>query len=399
MVSRHAEKSVTAAEEYDLRASVNPLGPDSMPMDSRQQLTNVGLAGLGGVCAQFATHPFETTMVRQQLAASLSEGGSLITMAARIVRTEGVPMLWRGFEAAAVREILYSSLRFGLYEPIKTLLRADAHHYGGDPRKVPFWKKFAAGCLAGSVGSALASPTDLLKTRMQRDMSMPPKSTGYFIRQIIAEPPGLPFNLYLGAGATIMRAAVLGGTKMAVYDQCKVVMKHTFGLSETRTWSEKILVVQLGASVLTGLAVTMTSSPFTNARTFIMSRPPGTYPTMLHCIGAIVAAKGPLGTRGARRSPRGCRTAAGAGMGGAGCRGRSAQPPLRSRAHSCANAPACTPCAPHLSDRLAVRLTQGCTLVLARSGRDSVRMRSFSSSPGRNCESCVASRPSELLFA
>ncbi|KAG8461170.1 hypothetical protein KFE25_002359 [Diacronema lutheri] len=266
-----------------------------MVMDARQQTINIGLAGMGGVVAQFATHPCETTMVRQQLAGSLKDGGSLLSMSAQIVRTEGVPMLWRGFGAAAVREILYSSLRFGLYEPIKTLIGADASHYGGDARLVPFWKKFAAGCAAGAVGSAIASPTDLLKTRMQRDMSLPPRPTLFFIRQILAEPPGFPLNLYLGVGATITRAAVLGGTKMAVYDHCKVGMKHTLGLSEARSWAEKVLVVQLGASVLTGLAVTTTSSPFTNARTFIMTAPPGSYPSMAHCLAAIVRQKGVLG--------------------------------------------------------------------------------------------------------
>ena len=107
-------------------------------MDTRQQAMNVGLAGLGGVAAQFATHPFETTMVRQQLAGSLKEGGSMLSMGAKIVREEGFALLWRGFEAAAVREIFYSSLRFGLYEPVKTVLRADASDYGGDPRLVPF---------------------------------------------------------------------------------------------------------------------------------------------------------------------------------------------------------------------------------------------------------------------
>lgn len=269
-------------------------------MDRRQQATNIGLAGVGGVVAQFATHPCETTMVRQQLAGSYKESGSLLTMSARIVRTEGVTMLWRGFEAAALREIFYSSLRFGLYEPIKTLVGADPSHYGGDARQVPFWKKFFAGCAAGAVGSAIASPTDLLKTRMQRDTSLPPKSTAFFLRQILAEPPGFPLNLYLGVGATITRAAVLGGTKMAVYDHCKVGMKHSLGLSETRSWAEKVLVVQLGASVLTGLAVTTTSSPFTNARTYIMSSPPGTYPSMLHCLAHIVRQKGPLGARRAR---------------------------------------------------------------------------------------------------
>lgn len=342
-------------------------------MDRRQQATNIGLAGVGGVVAQFATHPCETTMVRQQLAGSYKESGSLLTMSARIVRTEGVTMLWRGFEAAALREIFYSSLRFGLYEPIKTLVGADPSHYGGDARQVPFWKKFFAGCAAGAVGSAIASPTDLLKTRMQRDTSLPPKSTAFFLRQILAEPPGFPLNLYLGVGATITRAAVLGGTKMAVYDHCKVGMKHSLGLSETRSWAEKVLVVQLGASVLTGLAVTTTSSPFTNARTYIMSSPPGTYPSMLHCLAHIVRQKGPLGARRAR-----------AGGASAGLRADDRAGAHRHAPSACGPPRAC-----------ATRSRQACTLASARSGLASGRTRSSNSSRGRSCASCAAFRQSD----
>lgn len=271
------------------------------PMTPEQQAINIGLAGIGGVIAQFATHPFETTMVRQQLAGSLAEGGNMLSMSRRIVDAEGITALWRGYSAAAIREIFYSSLRFGLYEPIKTVLQADPRHYGGDATKVPFWKKMLAGCAAGSIGSAIASPTDLLKTRMQRETTLPPRSIGCHLREICKEPPGLPFNLYLGAGATITRAAILGGTKMAVYDTCKVFMKYTVGLSERRSWAEKVLGVQLGASVFTGLAVTATTSPFTNARTHIMSLPRGTHTSMAACMLDIVRTKGPLGA--CRRRP------------------------------------------------------------------------------------------------
>jgi hypothetical protein len=48
-------------------------------------------------------------------------------------------------------------LRLGLYEPIKRSLGSD--------KKGAIWKKFAAGALSGIVGSAIANPADLLKTR------------------------------------------------------------------------------------------------------------------------------------------------------------------------------------------------------------------------------------------
>ena len=103
----------------------------------------------------------------------------------------------------------------------------------------------------------------------------------YHARQILKEPPGGVRNLYHGVMTTITRAAVLGATKMATYDQCKVELKEGswtrgFGWTESRDdperWTERYKV-QFAASIVTGLAVTMTTSPVTNARTHIMCNP------------------------------------------------------------------------------------------------------------------------------
>lgn len=60
-----------------------------------------------------------------------------------------------------MRESIYSSLRLGLYEPFKNLLGAT------DEAHTSFLIKFTAGAMSGFVGAALASPTDLIKIRMQ----------------------------------------------------------------------------------------------------------------------------------------------------------------------------------------------------------------------------------------
>lgn len=80
-----------------------------------------------------------------------------------IAREEGVNRrgLYKGIEASAMREASYSTLRLGLYEPIKRQMGAT------DPKNTPIWKKFLSGALAGLIGSALANPADLIKTRMQ----------------------------------------------------------------------------------------------------------------------------------------------------------------------------------------------------------------------------------------
>ncbi len=65
--------------------------------------------------------------------------------------------VYKGIEASCFREATYSTLRLGLYEPIKRGL--------GKNQDGAIWKKFAAGALSGIIGSAISNPADLLKTR------------------------------------------------------------------------------------------------------------------------------------------------------------------------------------------------------------------------------------------
>ena len=74
--------------------------------------------------------------------------------------------------ASLLREGTYSTIRLGAYEPVKELFGA-SHHTS------PFWKKLAAGATTGAVGSAIATPTDLVRVRMQG------QKPGYFLNQIV----------------------------------------------------------------------------------------------------------------------------------------------------------------------------------------------------------------------
>jgi hypothetical protein len=42
-----------------------------------------------------------------------------------------------------------------------------------DPAHSPFWVKIAAGSLAGTIGSAIANPTDVVMIRMQAPVQAP----------------------------------------------------------------------------------------------------------------------------------------------------------------------------------------------------------------------------------
>ena len=59
-----------------------------------------------------------------------------------------------------MREASYSTLRIGLYEPIKRMM-------GGEDGSV--WKKFTSAAISGAIGSAIANPCDVIKTRAQAE--------------------------------------------------------------------------------------------------------------------------------------------------------------------------------------------------------------------------------------
>ena len=81
--------------------------------------------------------------------------------AMKVSSDEGVLALWKGVNAAWMREASYTSLRLGLYEPVKVVFGA------GDPATATFLKKFLAGSAAGAIGSLAGSKS----TKPEQSMS------------------------------------------------------------------------------------------------------------------------------------------------------------------------------------------------------------------------------------
>lgn len=77
-----------------------------------------------------------------------------------VAREEGPGALWKGLGPGLQRQVIYGGLRIGLYDPVKKFCTEVA---GGDSLGV----KIAAGLLSGAIGITIASPTDLVKVRMQ----------------------------------------------------------------------------------------------------------------------------------------------------------------------------------------------------------------------------------------
>lgn len=270
------------------------------------------------------SHPIDVVKTRLQVSGDEATGaknykalgisGTVRTIAAE----EGIPAFWKGIGAAWLREATYTSLRLGLYDPIK--------HAFNVQKDSPFIFKFASGSLAGAIGSIAGNPFDVLKTRMMASAAkgtpkLVPTATELYQQQgkalkalvdllyLSERQPAAVSSLsagvkgfYRGIDANVMRAMVLNGTKMSCYDQIKsliaqsgIVPAGTVSCADTSTSTSSPpihtdlrphphfpfpalypppgLATQFVAAFGAGFFMACTVSPFDMVRTRLMNQP------------------------------------------------------------------------------------------------------------------------------
>ena len=191
---------------------------------------------------------------------------------------EGPGAFYKGIGPAWLREASYTSLRLGLYEPVKMLVGASAPGAG-------FLRKFLAGALAGAIGSCAGNPFDVLKTKMMADKEAEGKGLGEYASEVMKADGFMGF--YKGFNTNVVRAMVLNATKMACYDQVKMFLVSMFALEG--------LLLQFCAAFTAGFFLTCTVSPFDKCRTLLMNDKTGEMKGLGGAFMSILKKEGPLG--------------------------------------------------------------------------------------------------------
>merc|ERR1711871_344169 len=207
---------------------------------------------------------------------ALGLGGTISVVA----KEEGITAFWKGIPAAWLREASYTSLRLGLYEPIKTVM--------GVNKDSMFIMKFSAGSLAGALGSVVGNPFDVIKTRlMTAEGSSAPSMSG--VARDLYKSQGIG-GFYRVIEANVMRAMVLNGTKIACYDQISLMINNSGVVP-------KGIATQFLSAFGAGFFMTCTVAPFVMVRTKLMNQPPDAkvYSGFVDCFAKIVKKDGPLG--------------------------------------------------------------------------------------------------------
>jgi hypothetical protein len=204
----------------------------------------------------------------------------MVGTAKSVMSEEGVLALWKGVNAAWLREASYTSLRLGLYEPMKVLFGADGPDSG-------FAKKFGAGSAAGALGSLAGNPFDVLKTKMMTAKGKVSPTITSVGKELYAN-QGIG-GFYRGIDSNVIRAMVLNGTKMGVYDTAKGYVVTYTGLAKGA------LATQFLSAVTAGFFMTCTVAPFDMIRTRLMNQPSDAriYNNAFDCMVKIAKNEGP----------------------------------------------------------------------------------------------------------
>src|SRR5690349_13404601 len=125
--------------------------------------------------------------------------------------------LYKGMSSLLVGVAGVNALIFGVYGSLRPYVH-------GSPGNNALWAHFAAGSVAGAVQSFIASPMELVKTRMQlneSNSSLPdqkPPSPKEVLKSLYQKEGGLFRGVFKGWGVTLFREIPGFGTYFATYE-------------------------------------------------------------------------------------------------------------------------------------------------------------------------------------
>eukprot|EP00092_Neocalanus_flemingeri_P070470 GFUD01086509.1.p1 GENE.GFUD01086509.1~~GFUD01086509.1.p1 ORF type:complete len:296 (+),score=91.06 GFUD01086509.1:154-1041(+) len=221
--------------------------------------------GIAAMCAEMVTFPIDTAKVRLQLQ---GQAGSTVWVQGRyrgtvhclacMVREEGVTGVYKGLSPALLRQAVYGTIKFGLYYSAKELLAKRSGH-----KQESGLVNLGCAVFAGSVSSAIATPTDVIKVRMQ---SKSTEGLGglYTVARDIYTVEGVR-GLWRGVCPTAQRSALVAGVQLPVYD----LTKSRLCCGPSALMRDGV-VCHFLSSLVAGFSAALASNPVDVVRTRLM---------------------------------------------------------------------------------------------------------------------------------
>jgi len=272
---------------------------NKMPESGLQQfVTNALSAGTAASIAETCTISIDTAKVRLQIQGQTPNVAkpytSMSNCLQRIAAEEGVAALFKGLVPGISRQMVFASLRLGMYEPIRNFYYTKLEG-GGDSSKSGLSTKILAGLTTGALAMCVAQPTDLVKIRLQAQGRLPagqkPLYSGMVdcVRKTIAA-DGIA-GLWRGLGPNVCRNSVINAAELATYDQIKQLLLGV-GLSDSPS-------THCVSAFSAGFAATCIGSPFDVVKTRVMqgavdANGKKLYSGMVDCFVKMFKSEGPM---------------------------------------------------------------------------------------------------------
>ncbi|KXH61388.1 hypothetical protein CSAL01_05221 [Colletotrichum salicis] len=199
-----------------------------------------------------------------------------------IIRNHGITGLYNGLSASLLRQMTYSTVRFGAYEEMK--IRATRANDGKPPS---FPVLVAMASAAGFVGGISGNAADVLNVRMQQDAALPAAERRNYSHALegmlrMAREEGI-MSWFRGVLPNSMRAAAMTASQLASYDTFKgMLIRHT-PMGDN-------LTTHFTASFLAGAVAATVTSPIDVIKTRVMSA--STQEGLVHTLAQIYKAEG-----------------------------------------------------------------------------------------------------------
>jgi solute carrier family 25 oxoglutarate transporter 11 len=190
-----------------------------------------GTAGIGGIVGWCVVHPFNTVSVRMSLASSSSAAATTSpipfrTYLYRSIKNDGIISLYSGLSAGILRQVFYSTSRFGLFE----LFRDEVAKY----RPIDFTSRLVTGIVSGGIAAMISCPAEVTLVRISNDITLPVdkrrnyKGVGNAFIRILREEGISAF--FRGSGPFVNRAMLVGAVQVGTYDQFRETFRDVFNI-------------------------------------------------------------------------------------------------------------------------------------------------------------------------
>jgi len=247
-------------------------------------------AGTAACFGDLITFPLDTIKVRLQVqgeSALVSNGAGrgIFGTFLNIVKTEGPSCLYSGLVPGLQRQMAFSAIRIGAYEPVK-LKYQQLTGVEKDQGMKMMGVRVAAGLSTGTLAILVAQPTDVVKVRMQAAGSASAYRSVFSAYSSIYRLEGFFSGLYRGTAPNIARNCIINVGETVVYDAVKDTLL-------ARGLVKEGVQCHLASAVVAGVSATVLASPVDVIKTRYMNSPSGVYKGALHCARQTLATEGP----------------------------------------------------------------------------------------------------------